>query len=594
VTGSRAIRSLSAALAFLAVTLTGPGWTQAPARDCIIHEKGKVRAGLPLYGSLGPCGGVGLRWPGPGGDEYLGGGGLFLRFMNAAGERVAHGTFEAVALETGELFDGCVRGKRFPHPLRDDDYDGLIDEDPMDGGDNDGDGFIDEDFAAIGDEMHVTVAIDRESGLIRRQNSYTWTFGHVRDFIGFTTSIISPGRTTGLLRNLEAVLYADFRIGDENDSSRGENDLFFVIEKEWEGGTLRLPAARDGERFVALLLLDAVGPRGEELGAQALLVRATDTLWALLDLAGGNEEGLLRIDPHPVRVLPRAEEGGAVPERQRAAGGSGVLEGEGAIACLLEPLPEFWPGDELTVHWAVVFGNSESKLVKNALRALETYEGLPDGEGALHRWIVPARRAARIELEAHPAVVWSQGNRQPAATIVLPSPLEEEEVEWLRGLNAAALQYQQVDGKILVTVEGPIDVETILIEGQLTDGTLFTATLLCDTLLGTEDGSRTADGLPDDSVQLYPNPFLTSLNINLRVFDSALTQEAAGSSSVRIYDVRGRLVRTILEQGPLHPGEYLRTWDGLDEYGKDAAPGVYYVKLQIGDRSVTKRVILLR
>ena len=151
-----------------------------------------------------------------------------------------------------------------------------------------------------------------------------------------------------------------------------------------------------------------------------------------------------------------------------------------------------------------------------------------------------------------------------------------------------------MDGKILVTVDEPIDVEAIFIEGQLTDGTLFTATLGGDMLLGTQNGSQPADGLPDDSVQLYPNPFLTSLNINLRIFDSALTEETTGSSSVRIYDVRGRLMRTILEQGPLHPGEYLRTWDGLDEYGKEAAPGVYYVKLQIGDRSVTKRVILLR
>ena len=581
-------------LAFLAVTLIGPEWTRGTAQDCVVHEKGRVRASLPVDGGLGPCGGIGFQGPGLDGDEYLGGGGFFLRFMNAAGERVAPGTFGAVMLETGELFEGCVRGKRYPHPLRDDDGDGLVDEDPLDGADNDGDGFIDEDFAAVGDEMLVTVAIDRETGLIMRQSSYTWILGHVRDFIGFTTTIIYPERATSPLRDLEAVLYADFGIGDENDSSRGANDLFFVIEKEWEGGTLRLPAARDGERFVALLLLDAAGPRGKELGVQSLLLRRTDALWEFLDLAGGNGKGRLRFDTQQVRVFPRAADDGDSPERPRAVGGSGVIEGDGAMACRLEPLPELWPGEELTVHWAIVFGASENKLVKNALRALETYGGLTDGEGEVHRWIVPARRAARIELEARPAFVWSQGSRQPAATIVLPSSLEEEEVEWLRGLNAAAVMYQQVDGKILVTVDGPIDVETILIEGQLTDGTLFTATLRCDTLVGTQDESQPADGLPDDSVQLYPNPFLTSLNINLRIFDSALTEESASSSSVRIYDVRGRLVRTILEQGPLHPGEYLRAWDGHDEYGKEAAPGVYYVKLQIGDRSVTKRVILLR
>ena len=110
-----------------------------------------------------------------------------------------------------------------------------------------------------------------------------------------------------------------------------------------------------------------------------------------------------------------------------------------------------------------------------------------------------------------------------------------------------------------------------------------------------EDDDRSKDNLPEESIQLYPNPFLTSLNVNLRIYDSlAIASEDDGASSVRIYDVRGRLVKTVLEQELLHPGEYLRVWDGYDEHGKEAAPGVYYVKLQIGDRSVTKRVILLR
>jgi hypothetical protein len=594
VKGSRAIRSFSALLAFLAVTLAGPALIRGTAGDCITHGKGRVRASLPRDGSLGFCGGTGLRWPGADGDEYLGRGGLVVRCLNAAGEPVASGAFEAVTFGAEELFDGCDRGKRYPNPLMDDDGDGLVDEDPPDGVDNDRDGSIDEDFAAIGDEMRVTVSTDRETGLVMRQSSYTWTSGHVRDFIGFTTAIGYPRGAAGLLRKLEAVLYVDFSIGDVRDSSRDSNDRLFVIEKEWQGGIFRLLAARDEERFVALLLLDAVGPRGEQLGAQALLVQAADTLWPLLDPDivdhGDRDGGRTR----PVPALPRDPEDRVSSEAAGSIGGYGTIEGDGATVCRLEPLPEFWPGDELTLDWAIVFGSSEDRLVKNALRALETYDGLPDGNGAVHRWIVPARRAARIELEAKPAFVWAQGSRQPAATIVLPSSLEGEEIEWLRGLSAAEIQYQQVDGKIFVTVDGPIDGGTILVEGQLTDGTIFTASLHGDMLLGMEESDQHADTLPDDSVQLYPNPFLTNLNIGLRIFDSALTEETSGASSVRIYDVRGRLVRTVIDQGPLHPGEYLYAWDGLDEYGKESAPGVYYVKLQIGDRSVTKRVILLR
>ncbi len=593
-TRSRTIRISIAGIALLAAALVGPERTRSAATDCAGHEKGRVRAGLPLDGSLGPCGGVGLRWPGDGGAEYLGGGGLFVRCLNAAGEQIESGAFETVTFEAGGFFDGCERGKRYPHPLRDDDGDGSVDEDPPDGADNDGDGLVDEDFAAIGDEMFVTAATDRETGLVRIQSSYTWTFGHVRDFIGFTTTIGYPKTAAGPLRNLEAILYIDFDVGDGGDVARGEDDRFFVIEREWDGGMLRLPAVRDsdGGRFAALLLLEAVGARGEEMGASAFLVKASGATPIIPDNAVWDEGSGGSNRPLAVRVLPREPGEGTGGEPVPSYGDA--MEGDGAVACSLEPVPEFRPGDRMCLHWAVVFGNSEARLVKNALRALETYDGLQDGEGELHHWIVPARRAARVELEAYPAYVWEQGVRRPAATLVLPASLEGEEIEWLRGSNAAEVQYQQVDGRVLVTVDAPIDAGDIIVEGQLTDGTIFTSTLGSEILLGTRDEDHRPDSLPDDSVQLYPNPFLTNLNINLRIYDSALTEESSGASSVRIYDVRGRLVKTILEQGPLHPGDYLHTWDGLDEYGKEAAPGVYYVKLQIGDRSVTKRVILLR
>ena len=49
--------------------------------------------------------------------------------------------------------EGAPGGNRQPHPGADDDGDGTIDEDRLDGRDNDGDGLIDEDYAAVGDQM---------------------------------------------------------------------------------------------------------------------------------------------------------------------------------------------------------------------------------------------------------------------------------------------------------------------------------------------------------------------------------------------------------------------------------------------------------
>jgi hypothetical protein len=568
-----------------------------PAEDdgpCRIRGKGRVAMNVPRDGSLRFCReeGIGMRWPGREGTEFLGEGGVYLRFIAPdGGAHAGQGLLEALNVETGGLYEGCEGGRRYPHRLKDDDGDGAVDEDPVDGVDNDGDGYIDEDFAAAGDEMVVTAASDRGTGLLQRQSSFTWACGHVRDFVGFTTSIAYPAWNRGSVTNLGAVIYADFRIGDALDRTRGEDDRYCVVEAGTGSEHLCAPIAADGDRHVALIVFCAVGPNNKSLGARAVIIEATGSPWTISDEMEEGDGPACILDATGSGIV--SGEGGRVPGINEFSV-SGVRVGDMAIAWIVDTVPELVPGDELRIDWAIVFGRSKRSLLKNARCAVETYEGLCDGEGELHRWVVPARRAARVELEACPAFVWSQGRRQPAAGIALPPSLEGEEVEWLRGLNVPSIQYKQVDGKILVTTDEALIEETVLVEGQLTDGTIFTASLRRETLLGTQNGSTPDRSLPDESIRLYPNPFLTNLNINLSIYDVALAEETSGPSSVRIYDVRGRLVRTILRQDTLHPGEYQYTWDGLDDTGKETAPGVYYVKLQIGDRSVTKRVILLR
>jgi hypothetical protein len=162
--------------------------------------------------------------------------------------------------------------------------------------------------------------------------------------------------------------------------------------------------------------------------------------------------------------------------------------------------------------------------------------------------------------------------------------------------------YERTGAKIVL----PLDNETvsrgdpITIEGQLTDGTIFTARPSGELLRAYgENGDLPPDRLPDESMNMFPNPFLTSLTINVNApgpstLINSTGHELEGTSSVKIYDVKGRLVRTILEREFLHPGNYQLGWDGLDENGAKVAPGAYYCKLQIGSRSLTKRVILLR
>ena len=60
-----------------------------------------------------------------------------------------------------------------------------------------------------------------------------------------------------------------------------------------------------------------------------------------------------------------------------------------------------------------------------------------------------------------------------------------------------------------------------------------------------------------------------------------------------VHDVRGRLVRTLLDESlPAGPGRVL--WDGCDGAGRDVASGTYFVRLVAGGESRVQSVALIR
>ncbi|MCA9754037.1 MAG: hypothetical protein KC591_17695, partial [Gemmatimonadetes bacterium] len=84
-----------------------------------------------------------------------------------------------------------------------------------------------------------------------------------------------------------------------------------------------------------------------------------------------------------------------------------------------------------------------------------------------------------------------------------------------------------------------------------------------------------------------PNPFRGS---------TALAFSLPRESDVRlaVFDVSGRLVRRLIDGERLPAGPHERRWDGTDEVGRTAAPGVYYYRLQSGEYSDSRRMLLLR
>lgn len=87
--------------------------------------------------------------------------------------------------------------------------------------------------------------------------------------------------------------------------------------------------------------------------------------------------------------------------------------------------------------------------------------------------------------------------------------------------------------------------------------------------------------------QNYPNPIgrgVTTIKYALR---------DPGRTSLRIYNVMGQVVRTLVESDQ-QPNYYSVTWDGCNGKGKPVANGVYFYKLSSGDFADTKKMMVVR
>ncbi|MBD3237254.1 MAG: hypothetical protein GF330_11155 [Candidatus Eisenbacteria bacterium] len=68
---------------------------------------------------------------------------------------------------------------------------------------------------------------------------------------------------------------------------------------------------------------------------------------------------------------------------------------------------------------------------------------------------------------------------------------------------------------------------------------------------------------------------------------------ARSDVDLRIYDVGGRTVRTLLDE-PLESGMHTAQWDGMADGGRLAPSGIYYYVLQAGNQELTRKLVLTR
>ncbi len=84
----------------------------------------------------------------------------------------------------------------------------------------------------------------------------------------------------------------------------------------------------------------------------------------------------------------------------------------------------------------------------------------------------------------------------------------------------------------------------------------------------------------------YPNPFNPMTTIAFEV-------PAAGRAQVRVFDIRGMHVATVLD-ADLQPGRHEVVWDGRDAQGRQAASGQYFYRLDAGGKTAVSKMLLLK
>jgi hypothetical protein len=111
-------------------------------------------------------------------------------------------------------------------------------------------------------------------------------------------------------------------------------------------------------------------------------------------------------------------------------------------------------------------------------------------------------------------------------------------------------------------------------------------------VFGRHCSDATGVSTPDEAVGprsrlvCAPNPFTRSTEI-------AFTLPEAGRVRLAVYDVAGRMVSSVVDAWR-PAGAFSASWDGRDASGREVATGVYFARLEVGEETVTGKVVVVR
>jgi hypothetical protein len=84
----------------------------------------------------------------------------------------------------------------------------------------------------------------------------------------------------------------------------------------------------------------------------------------------------------------------------------------------------------------------------------------------------------------------------------------------------------------------------------------------------------------------HPNPFNPETTIDFSLASAVRVY-------VAVYDVKGALVRTLVDENQT-AGDHSVRWNGVDEKGRSAASGIYFVRMIAGTYTDVRKIVMLK
>jgi hypothetical protein len=136
------------------------------------------------------------------------------------------------------------------------------------------------------------------------------------------------------------------------------------------------------------------------------------------------------------------------------------------------------------------------------------------------------------------------------------------------------------------------DMFSVKLTGELWDGGMIAGTDCMILRLSKGGNGRRASAEYREPVEPIasfgnsPNPFNAGTMIRYQLNEPGIVDLA-------IFNALGQRIRT-LERSQQQPGTYEVLWDGTNRNGQTVSTGVYFSRLQLGNTSLTRQLLLLK